>query len=997
MRLILYFFLLLTLPARAQQFTAWSLEAGLPQSQVYALCEDRNGYLWLGTQGGGVSRFDGIAFTIFNAQQGLGSNYVHALYEDQQGGIWAGTNEGAARFDGKQFQVVSGNAVLIVYAFVQPDAERLLLGTATGIWQYVYATKQFSKLTTGTAVDNIPVYALHATLKNHIIWLGTSQGIWCYNTDNQKIKPLIQSKFPLAPVRAFAQTGAIMWCAQTDGTLIAVDWAAQTIRTVRKMPVLENTTCLLADRDGSLWAGTQTKGLFHLSAAGDSVLVHFTEAEGLPHNHVRVLQYDHTGRLWLGTSGGGFACMGTQAFRHYDRGDGLPGVRMYALHETPAGAIWLAMSQNGLATIDSTGQMRVSVADSGYLQGVKCRTLESDQQGNLWAGTEGKGALCITPAGLKFFRKDNGFLPSDWVQKIMCDAKGTIWIATGPDLVRLDFMPQDSSFIKKWYTAREGMPAGNITTMRLDAGDNLWFATSTGKVGRLKNGKVDAVFGTAEGLPALPISAMAFDAAGRCWVATKGAGILVNNTGINAAFTTISTTQTLSSKNIYLLTFDASGNLWAGTESGVDQLVIEQGKITAVHHFGKQEGFSGIETCQDAGLCDRRGRLWFGTMNGLMRYVPQPFIRQNAAPLLHFEQVILFYKPIEETQYAGTAMRLFDAMGDGLLLPWNQNHLSFAFKAIELQHDTPLLYRWKLDGPDAEWSPWSTQTQVNYANLAPGSYRLLVEAASDDQTFSEPAFARFTIGQPFWQEWYFRLGVLCLLAGIIIWGTRTYIQRIRRAEAQLRAQLEIRNRLLTLEQKALQLQMNPHFIFNALNSIQSLIATQDYAVARQEINHFARLMRSILHNSRKATISLQEEIDTLQEYLHIEQFCHPNPFTFLIQTAADVHADTLEIPPMLLQPFVENAVVHGVSNLSYPGHIELYFAWQDDFLVCTITDNGLGREQAALLQDAKKPGHQSAALSVTSERLTAIGGRFDLRDRDSGNGTVVEIRIKITA
>jgi sensor histidine kinase YesM len=226
-----------------------------------------------------------------------------------------------------------------------------------------------------------------------------------------------------------------------------------------------------------------------------------------------------------------------------------------------------------------------------------------------------------------------------------------------------------------------------------------------------------------------------------------------------------------------------------------------------------------------------------------------------------------------------------------------------------------------------------------------------------------------------------------------------WIKRIKNREQKRREALEIQNRLLQLEQKALQLQMNPHFIFNALNSIQSLIVTQDYGVARQEINHFAKLMRGILNNSRKTSISLKEEIETLEEYLHIEQFCQKNPFTFTVKTSDAIDPENLEIPPMLLQPFVENAVIHGVSTLNYEGHIEVFFDTNEDVLTCRVRDNGIGREKTALLQEARKSGHQSVALSVTQERLTAIGGSLVLQDILDANGKVCGteaiIRLKV--
>ena len=159
-------------------------------------------------------------------------------------------------------------------------------------------------------------------------------------------------------------------------------------------------------------------------------------------------------------------------------------------------------------------------------------------------------------------------------------------------------------------------------------------------------------------------------------------------------------------------------------------------------------------------------------------------------------------------------------------------------------------------------------------------------------------------------------------------------------------------------------------------------------------------MRSILANSRRQTISLQEEVNTLDQYLRIEQFCHRQKFDYSIELPPDLDAGELNLPPMLLQPFVENAVVHGVSHLPYPGHIAIRFSWQDDLLTCEICDNGIGRERAARLREEKKPGHQSAALQVTQERLEALHREnsppsLEITDLVDENGAIGGTRVVV--
>lgn len=959
--------------AQSLDFSVWSLEQGLPQSQVYALCEDGQGYLWLGTQGGGICRFDGATFEVFSTDDGLPSNYIFAINKTPDGEIWAAGNAGLSRFRNKQFQPVEGLQYPAYCLYNSPDG-RLLCGSARGIWQYDQGSGKLTPLRTNIVLDAKAVYCIAATPTGQL-FLGTDAGLWLFDPATSNAVLLNSSaQIPPGAVQSMYLEGNLLYFTLSGSGVYALDIETQKLRFRNTAAGMERPLCLLRSADGMLWAGTQGNGLFRLDNTLQFTGTHFTESDGLPHSHIRTLLEDHNGHLWIGTSGGGLAKPGSRAFRRYDRADGLPGNRIYALAQAPDGKLWVSAAQNGLAVLDSA-RWRLSNADSNFLSGVKTRSLAFDTAGTLWAATEGKGLIAMSRERRVFFRRDNGFLPSDWVQKVLCDARGNVWAATAEGLLRLQ-KNADGGWTKKSFSTREGLPANAISALAMDARGRLWAGSNNGALVCIANDVIEAKYGARDGLPGVQITGLALDAEGHCWVAFKGAGLYVGK----HKFTPAAAPRALHSQNLYLLASDRLGNLWIGAENGVERLNIGGGRILGMEHFGKNEGFSGIETCQDAVLAGANGELWFGTMNGLMRYLPGSGGPEKSTPRLHFEQISLFYKPIEASAFANKAHLLFNADGPGLELPWNQNHLSFSFKAVDLIHAGQLRYRWKLESADAEWSPWSDQLQVNYAQLAPGTYRFLVQAGVDEKTLSAPLGAVFTIRKPWWDEWAFRLPLLSALLLLILGGARWYIRRIRQKEAAQREQLELQNKLLQLEQKSLQLQMNPHFIFNALNSIQSLIATQDYAVARQEIHHFAKLMRGILHNSRKSVISLKEEMDTLEQYLRVEQFCQQNPFTFEITSEGIADPEELEIPPMLLQPFVENAVVHGISPLPYPGHISLHFAAREQHLYCTIRDNGVGRERAARLREAKKPGHQSTALQVTQERLAALGGSLQFSD-----------------
>jgi LytS/YehU family sensor histidine kinase len=227
----------------------------------------------------------------------------------------------------------------------------------------------------------------------------------------------------------------------------------------------------------------------------------------------------------------------------------------------------------------------------------------------------------------------------------------------------------------------------------------------------------------------------------------------------------------------------------------------------------------------------------------------------------------------------------------------------------------------------------------------------------------------------------------------------------------MQKQLQMAKEIVELEQKTLRLQMNPHFIFNALNSIQSNIGTGNEKEARYYLAKFSRLMRQILDNSRNPVITLEEEVQTLENYLLIEKFCNGDRFDYQINVDLNLEADFIQIPPMLLQPFVENAIKHGFKQKdasnenNQRGLIIVDFKEKGNILECSVTDNGIGREKSnELNQLSKETYHKSTALLVTQERLDLLNENenfqslemIDLYDENGvATGTKVILRLKI--
>ncbi len=987
-----------SLPAQAFNFVSYSLPEGLPQSQVYALCQDQRGYLWAGTQGGGLSRFDGQHFLNFTTADGLPSNYINALLIDKRQRLWIGANQGLCRYDGERFErlrLAGSNDSVEVYALALVQGQSVWIGTDRGLFACTLDEPEAKPVDLPGAGAPLRVTAIFPSPWG--IWVGTSRGAWLIGQHSIHLGE--KNGLPGTVFAFAADDRQQVWAACLNGLAVLDARQPRVLRVFRDAP-LTNAVSLCQSPAGRIWVGTTDAGVLRYNPA-DSSWQQWTERDGLPHPHVHTLLLDLAGQLWAGTSGGGLVRLSRQPFRHFDQSRGLAGNRVYALYEDRAGRLWLGVSQNGLQVLDSTG-LHAFERDSGYLR-IKCKAIAGDERGDLWVGTEGKGIAVFDSTGMQRMTRENGLLPGNLVQAIVPGNSGSMWAATlGGGIAKLTPLPE-GGYAGRAFGLRDGLPDLQVQTLRGDSEGRIWFATQSGQIGWINNDRVEGVFDASNGLPGVPVRCLAFDGQGRIWAGTKGGGIWwADRKTKHPQFQPLPPAVRLSSPNIYLLHIDRAGQLWAGTETGVNKIIFApDGAVAETQHFGRAEGFLGIETCQDAVLEDHGGRLWFGTMNGLSQYLSTHWERKTVPPVLHFETIALFYKPLPETAYAAWAAP-GGGISAGLELPYFQNHLSFAFCAVDLSNPEGIRYRWRLAGAETGWSPLSAQQQVNYANLPPGGYIFEVQATTDGMTFSAPLSAIFTIRQPFWRLWWFQVLAALGLAGLVALAAWRWVRRMRRIESARREQLEVENRLLQLEQKALQLQMNPHFIFNALTSIQALITEQHYPTARQEINGFAKLMRSILNNSRRQTISLQKEANTLAQYLRIEQFCHQHKFDFDIELPESADPEEVEIPPMLLQPFVENAVVHGVAPLPYPGKIDIRFALEKDILCCEIRDNGIGRERAARLREEKKPGHQSAALQVTQERLEALrAGRpytaLDMKDilDEKGDiaGTSVTVRL----
>ena len=996
------------LPAQQFSLQTYSVEAGLAQSQVYSMLEDSRGNLWFGTRGGGISRFDGISFHNYSVQNGLANNFIRSIIEDSKGNLWVATDAGVSIYDGERFSLFEPMSNHAVHSILQLSENEFWFGTDFGIEILSPNGSKKQSLTEAEGLVNATVYTLNQDSQGNI-WAGTKRGLSiCFPETDSATGYLIRNyTYPngltgnqISSVTE-SKTGKI-WVTSYGGGAYFFDPSKFKLEERRPFRRLQGSGfdesivfCSTEDQEGNVWLGTLKSGACRFDG---EFYTWFTEEEGMFSNHVRSILEDSWGNIWIGTSGGGVSKFSGDQFVHFTTRHGLPKNRVYTVVEDTLGNIWMGTSGGGVNRYDGEQFDHFKAEDGFTDRVVKCSF--KDDQGNLWFGTEGAGAFKFDGTYFTQYLSENG-LCNNWVKDIIQDRNCNIWFASaGGGVCRLD----SGGFTN--FRRADGLASDRTSVLIEDQQENIWVGTVGGGLTRISNDSTLQSWADETGVCSPSIRSFSMDESGILWMGTSNGLTRFDPSQAKIQFTCITTADGLASNNIYLTVFDEASNLWVGSEKGVDQIEFNvEGNIRQIRHFGYMEGFTGIETCQRAARKDSRGNIWFGTINGLTRHNPVEHLGNSRPPNTHITLVRLFYERLDATQYADSLTNWY-GLPINLKLPYNQNHLGFEYIGINHKNPEKVRYKWMLEGYETAFSPPSTRREFSYSNLEPGSYTFKVMASNEDGVWNtEPATFSFTISPPVWGTWWFRIitAVLTLLIGIIWYRWR--IRRLQHKNDEKNRQIQMEKNIIELEQKALRLQMNPHFIFNALNSIKGCIAMNDTALARRHLVNFARLMRLTLDNSRESWIALDKEAKTLELYLELEKLSKNDKFDYAIVIDPKINAESDTIPPMLVQPFVENAVIHGISSLPSGGMITIEFKHRENHVVCCVTDNGIGREKAALKNKSRDKFHKSTGIAVTKERLKIMEEAsgptftvtfFDLKESiDGQTGTRVEITLPI--
>ncbi len=444
-------------------------------------------------------------------------------------------------------------------------------------------------------------------------------------------------------------------------------------------------------------------------------------------------------------------------------------------------------------------------------------------------------------------------------------------------------------------------------------------------------------------------------------IATKGDGIVLLK---NQHTQSITIEDGLTSDLIENIAIDSSGNIWVGTMRGLNYIEINE-NTPRIQNITIDDGLPTNEIYKII----PGDPTWIATSKGLVKL-------EN----LSYHSKIK--KPIINKIYSNDEIQINKTQFD-----YNQNNIFIFFSTIDYNLRNHLEYRYRLNPTSTHWIK-TNHRKVHLLGLSPQKYRFEVQSKNNLNIWSPSTIYDFKINKPFWQTWIFTIFVILLTSGIGFW----YFLKLKREHL-------LTQRIAELEKQALQAQINPHFIFNVLNAIQSSMLQNDIEKANRHLSRFAKLIRSTLHFVTAPYITLEEEIESLKNYLSIEQMRFENAFDFTMNVNTNPPPHSIYIPPMIIQPFVENAIQHGISSNSKKGKITISMILENDFLLVKITDNGIGISNTTNQSD-----HPSVGMSITKRRLELINGNeknkafvqiMDSKNNSKTTGTIVQLKIMI--
>jgi len=959
----------LFLQAGAQQyiFKNYTANDGLVANAIRQIHQDKKGFLWFGTLEG-LSKYDGHRFTNYTTANGLSNNYINHFYEAGDGTLYVAANDGSITMaaENKLIPCIQPSASVINRFLRTPEGRTIVSTDFHGLAEFrnnnLHALNQ---LYPGSSYYEI------THLNDSLFIAVNDSSLQVLNYRCEVFSMLQKSNAYFTDYIIFKDSQKRIWAGAHWG-LQQIKWPLKKGEPLSFLPLppafdipllrQNHITAIFEDNAGIIWIGT-SKGLLKMNPDGTHQWL--TMQDGLADNNITYIFQDREMNLWFGTTGGLSKLVTTSGIRIYTTQNGL--------------------ALNALSFVSRFKKNNLLLFSSGGLQ---VFNIEYE-----------KAVTISNPSNLYFYDKVINSHPALLLAKGQINTVDTV-----------------SERIKNAYSLNDGYynlaTADHKTNFFLYSTTGLYFTNGKRAPAKILEARTQSVVVDKKGLlwagtwwyglylfkytvqsdsiiihstehyfPGERFRSMFMDSQGNIWAGTRQHGVYIFKAGNPNDYIILNQHKGLQSDFVKQIAEDEEGNIWLAYFQGIDKLVKKDGEYR-IFNFSRVNNFYPVTNSMEY---DGENSIWLVTQNGLVRITCNKM--SHSLPL-----------PVYITKISSTDS-VYSSSIPSPQFSYNKNRVQFEFSAPGFINEKQILYSYRLTGSENnEWSTPSNEHTVSFASMRAGSYTFAVRSQGWNGEWGPVTSYSFKIKPPFWQTGWFITTCILVIAGLITWLVRRRIKNIRHEAA-------MKQKINETEMAALRSHMNPHFIFNCLNAIDNLIQTGQKDKATTYLTRFARLLRNVLDNSKNNMVSFQKDFESLQLYLQMEQFRCGNRFEYELMADDELINGDYKVPPMIVQPFVENAIHHGLLNKQNNGRkLTVTAEISNGFIQYIVTDNGIGREKARQLLQINKPGHRSYGIQITEERVQLYNQSkipvddvriTDLYENNQPFGTKVVIRLKI--
>ncbi len=1001
--------------SQVYQTRHFTTKDGLPDNNIRDIYKDSRKIMWVGTDAG-LCQFDGNSFTLFNLGNKNQVNKVWAIEEDGGGNMWFGTyGSGLFKYDGKKIIHFEAPTITNNHIRVLKYSHRhksLFIGTEFGFT--ILKDSTFTKFSQKDSNSQERINVMGVFENDDSLFIHTYRnGMYLFNPRTETLNPLDpnhQFYQHSSSGSIVTQRGDVLQGISKNGLSVINDSISKNYKDIGQ--IFDFTE----DANGHVWIAAwsyydmqEPGGFFQLK--GDN-LIRMNKKLGVSSSMALSLYFDSkSNSMWMGTNGEGLFLYQENGITYF-KADyfGVPTLNIHDIlidnNQLIIGADKLLKGneKDGFKVYD--GEFFIENSIGGYTNHKKCHLpdsitqflhLEKDSRGNLWVGTN---------EGL--FRQNENQRSINFYDRLLWETQcftitnnGTLYGGGWNWHLRVNNVFSDTLNYKE-YSQDLSKPRDVNRIIQRD--DELWFSSWAHGIHRYKNeeyrwiNELDSLFPR-------NIKDLSMDKAGDLIAGTNDGKVLIfdYNDRIKIKYY-LSNESGLIGNSINCLHVTKSNNLWISTNTALNVLSLDDLYKTGkpnVRYFDADEGFTELEVriIEE----DIEGNLWFGGENSLVKINPEQLLRTEQTTQIKLSKILVNNKTFDWTGQEIDVQDWDKLPKSNFELDHLFNSFVFEFKTNNLINPDKDRFAVKLEGFDKEFCESSKEDKSVYTNLNPGKYILHIRG-ENLQTGLEyvPFQISFTIKPPWFQTWWFRLlAITSIISGI--WTLLIY--KSRKIRQKTKQKHEIEKEITHLKVSAIQAQMNPHFIFNAISSVQNYMLSNDNEAAMDYLVLFANLIRKTMDLVSEQMIPLADELTYLESYIQIENMRFEDGILYELNMDPSIDTDDLMIPPLLLQPFIENAIKHGLASSKDEKKLELNISSNNHSLQISIKDNGIGRKQSA--QHKRCNGHASKGLHISEKRLqymdsTITNGQSTIKtiDHYEGNrasGTEVLIHISVVS